>query len=229
MDVLLVEDDKAIATIITDYLKKENLCVTWCEDGETGLKKLKEHAYKVAIIDLMLPKKDGLSLCKEARTFSSVPIIVVSAKQTDVDKIQSLEIGADDYVTKPFSPSELVARVKVQLRRHSPVQSLQGENELQFHEVKVDRRGRQLTIQDQPLVLTAKEYQLFLFLAENRGTVFTKEELYNQIWNSDGFDSRTVTVHIKNLRDKLNDRKKAPRFIETVWGIGYKFIATPGA
>ncbi|GAF24097.1 DNA-binding response regulator [Bacillus sp. JCM 19047] len=229
MDVLLVEDDKAIATIITDYLKKENLYVTWCEDGETGLQKLKEHAYKVAIIDLMLPKKDGFSLCKEARTFSNIPIIVVSAKQTDVDKIQSLEIGADDYVTKPFSPSELVARVKVQLRRHVPVQSFQEENELQFHEVKVDRRGRQLTIQDQPLVLTAKEYQLFLFLAENRGTVFTKEELYNQIWNSDGFDSRTVTVHIKNLRDKLNDRKKAPRFIETVWGIGYKFIATPGA
>ncbi|MFB4211323.1 response regulator transcription factor [Shouchella sp. JSM 1781072] len=227
MDVLLVEDDQAIAQIIIDFIMKEGLHITWCEDGEEGFEYLQKYHYKVAIIDLMLPKRDGFSLCKAVRRFSDIPIIVVSAKQADVDKIESLEIGADDYVTKPFSPSELVARVKVQIRRHHASYASYSSQHIRFQDVTIDKRGMQLTINDTPVILTAKEYQLFLFLAENRGIVFTKEELYKRIWNGESFDNRTVTVHIKNLRDKLNDRKKAPRFIETVWGTGYKFIATP--
>ncbi|GAF19814.1 LOW QUALITY PROTEIN: DNA-binding response regulator [Bacillus sp. JCM 19046] len=227
MTILLIEDDPSIAQIVTDYLEKESFTIMWCEDGEIGYNTFLTNTYDLIVVDLMLPKMDGFTLCEKIREHSDVPIIVVSAKQSDFDKVRSLEIGADDYVTKPFSPFELTARVKAQIRRYKRGAQPQAEY-MFFKDVKIDRKGRRVIVDGEAIVLTAKEYQLFLYLAENPGQVFSKEDLYTEIWNGDGFDSRTVTVHIKNLRYKLKDGKKLPKYIETVWGVGYKFIGIPG-
>ncbi|ALA50954.1 response regulator transcription factor [Shouchella clausii] len=223
MAILLIEDDRSIATIVKEYLERESFKVVWQADGESGYHAFCEGAYQLVLIDLMLPKMDGFALCEKIRASSEVPIIVVSAKQTDFDKVQSFGLGADDYVTKPFSPLELTARVKAQIRRYERSYP-QQEDRLQFIDVEIDITGRRVFARGEQISLTAKEFELLLFLANHPGRVFTKEELYAAVWNGDGFDSRTVTVHVKNVRHKLKDGTKHPKYIETVWGVGYKFI-----
>ncbi|TSB46882.1 response regulator transcription factor [Alkalicoccobacillus porphyridii] len=226
--ILIIEDDAEIAKIIQDYLEREGYRVNWKAAGDEGLKAFHDECYSLILVDLMLPGKSGFEVCQEIRETSEVPIIVVSAKQSDLDKIHSLGIGADDYVTKPFSPLELVARIRAQIRRYQVFQSKllqQNQRELIFHDVVIDQGGRLITLDGQPISFTAKEYELFIYLAKNPGQVFTKEQLYRQIWHqADYEDIRTVTVHIKNIRHKLKDGKKFPKYIETVWGVGYKFI-----
>lgn len=228
MAILLIEDDPSIAQIMIDYLENESFQMTWCKDGQSGYDAFLKDTYELIIVDLMLPKLDGFLLCKQIREQSDVPVIVVSAKASDYDKVYSLEIGADDYVTKPFSPLELVARVKAQIRRYQKKVFPKVSDCMVFQDVEIDRRGRRVMVGDELIGMTAKEYELFVYLAENPGHVFTKEDLYTKVWNGDSFDSRTVTVHIKNVRHKLKDGKKHPKYIETVWGVGYKFIGLPG-
>ncbi|MBM0064610.1 response regulator transcription factor [Bacillus gibsonii] len=226
--ILIIEDDQEIAKIIQDYLEREGYATVWQDAGDKGLISFHEQTFSLVLVDLMLPGKNGFEVCQEIRETSEVPIIVVSAKQSDLDKIHSLGIGADDYVTKPFSPLELVARIRAQIRRHHSYQSKllqQTQRELSFQEVSIDQSGRTISLNGEYVPLTAKEYELFLFLVKNPGQVFTKEQLYRQIWHqADYEDIRTVTVHIKNIRHKLKDGKKYPKYIETVWGVGYKFI-----
>ncbi|SDC11717.1 response regulator transcription factor [Shouchella lonarensis] len=229
MSVLLIEDDSAIAGIIQEYLRREGLSVIWCDDGLKGYHTFLDECVQLVIVDLMLPYMDGFTLCSRFRAHSNVPIIVVSAKQGDFDKLHSFDLGVDDYVTKPFSPLELLARVKAQLRRHhhssnTSMPNFKNEAPLSFADITIDRRGCRVLVNGQPLSFTLKEYELFLYLAENPGKTFTKEALYQHIWHEDSVDIRTVTVHIKNIRHKVSDGKRRPKYIETVWGVGYKFI-----
>ncbi|MDQ0205885.1 response regulator transcription factor [Alkalicoccobacillus murimartini] len=226
--ILIIEDDAEIAKIIQDYLEREGYRVVWRDAGDKGLSAFHEDTFSLVLVDLMLPGKNGFEVCQEIRETSEIPIIVVSAKQSDLDKIHSLGIGADDYVTKPFSPLELVARIRAQIRRYQSYQSKllqQTQRELAFLDVVIDQSGRTISLDGEYVSFTAKEYELFIYLAKNPGQVFTKEQLYRQIWHqADYEDIRTVTVHIKNIRHKINDGKKFPKYIETVWGVGYKFI-----
>lgn len=225
--VLVIEDDDEIGAIIQEYLVRENYDVMVATDGEQGLAMYKEEKPMLVIVDLMLPSVDGFEICKQIRASSEVPIIVVSARQNDIDKIHSLGLGADDYITKPFSPLELVARVKSQLRRYKRYQGQRKEESalLLFDGLTINTDKRMVKQEGTPVSLTLKEYELLLVLVESPGQVFSKEQLYQKVWQQDDLDdNRTVTVHIKNLRRKLNDGSRYPRYIETVWGIGYKFV-----
>lgn len=224
--ILVIEDDQEIAKIIGDYLEREGYRTVIEHDGLQGYKTFQIEKPDLVIVDLMLPSMDGFQICQNIRQLSDVPMIVVSARQSDIDKIHILGLGADDYVTKPFSPLELVARVKSHLRRYERYQGNQMEKEILLFEgleIQVDSR---MVIKDgEAINLTAKEYDLLLSLAKYPERVFTKEQLYQTVWKQDDLDDiRTVTVHIKNLRHKLGDGTRFPRFIDTVWGVGYKFI-----
>ncbi|NEU29258.1 response regulator transcription factor [bacterium LRH843] len=225
--VLIIEDDEEIGEIIEEYLIREMYEVRVATDGQQGLMMYEQLQPALVLVDLMLPTIDGFDICRKIRSESDIPIIVVSARQSDVDKIQSLGLGADDYMTKPFSPLELMARVKSQLRRY---RRYQGKHEgegflLSFEGLEIHKKNRTVQQKGMPVPLTLKEYELLLTLAEAPGQVFSKEQLYQLVWKQDDLeDIRTVTVHIKNLRHKLGDRSRYPRFIDTVWGIGYKFI-----
>ncbi len=225
--ILVIEDDEEIGAIIREYLIRENYEVAMAVDGEQGLQMYQELAPSLVLVDLMLPSIDGFEICRQIRTESDIPLIVVSAQQSDIDKIHSLGLGADDYVTKPFSPLELVARVKSHLRRYQRYQGKKTEEGLlEFVDgLTIHTKSRTVTLENVQILLTLKEYELLLMLAEAPGQVFSKEQLYQKVWQQEGLDDiRTVTVHIKNLRHKLGDGSRYPRFIETVWGIGYRFV-----
>lgn len=224
--ILVIEDDQEIAKIIGDYLEREGYRTSIQFDGLQGYETFKIEQPDLLIVDLMLPSMDGFDICQKVREDSAVPIIVVSARQSDIDKIHSLGLGADDYVTKPFSPLELVARVKSHLRRYQRYQGQQSEREsLLFDGLEIQVDSRIVMKDGESVNLTAKEYDLLIALAKYPEKVFTKEQLYQHVWKQDDLDDiRTVTVHIKNLRHKLGDGTRFPRFIDTVWGVGYKFI-----
>ncbi|WP_368505339.1 response regulator transcription factor [Alkalihalophilus sp. As8PL] len=224
--ILVIEDDIEISNIIRDYLKREGYGVIVAHDGEAGLNHFHESSSMLVLVDLMLPKIDGFEVCRQIRTKSDVPIVVVSARQGDIDKIHSLGLGADDYITKPFSPLELVARVKSQLRRYNRYIGKQTEDEvLTFDGLHINLNQRTVEKDGARLTFTMKEFALLCVLARSPGQVFSKEQLYYQVWKQDDADDiRTVTVHIKNVRRKLGEGSRHPRFIDTVWGIGYKFI-----
>ncbi|ADC50517.1 two-component response regulator [Alkalihalophilus pseudofirmus OF4] len=224
--ILVIEDDREISKILNEYLIREGYKVVMAHDGEDGLRRFASIHPHLLLVDLMLPKVDGFEVCRQVRQQSEVPIIVVSARQSDIDKIHSLGLGADDYITKPFSPLELVARVKSHLRRYHRYNGLkEQEKVLSFDGLTINTNRRMVENDGKPLTLTMKEFELLLTLAEAPGQVFSKEQLYNRVWKQDDADDiRTVTVHIKNVRRKLGDGSKHPRFIDTVWGIGYKFI-----
>ena len=224
--VLIVEDEDAIAEIERDYLELSGFDVTLASDGKEGLDIALKEDFDIIILDIMLPGMDGFDICKEIRKEKDIPIIMVSAKKEDIDKIRGLGIGADDYMTKPFSPSELVARVKAHLSRYERlVNSAQPENDIiEIRGIKIDKTARRVFVNGEEKVFTTKEFDLLTFLAENPNRVFTKEELFREIWDMESVgDIATVTVHIKKIREKIEFNTAKPQYIETIWGVGYRF------
>lgn len=224
--ILVIDDEKDLCNIVCDYLKSEQFVVQSSFDGQDGLNKFKTFNPDLVILDIMLPKIDGMEVCRSIRNESKVPIIMLSAKNGDVDKILSLGLGADDYVTKPFSPGELVARVKAHLRRYNVLSEKDDDNQdvLDFGELVINNSSYTVTYKNKKVVLAAKEFELLSFLAKNPFQVFTREQLYEKIWGySDFGDITTVTVHIRKIREKIEENPASPVYIKTVWGVGYKF------
>lgn len=224
--ILIVEDEEAIADLEKDYLELSGFEVEIASDGTSGLKKALEEEFHLVILDLMLPGVDGFEICRQIREVKNIPIIMVSAKKDDIDKIRGLGLGADDYMTKPFSPSELVARVKAHLNRYERlVSSNVKENSIiEIRGIKIDKTARQVWVNGEEKNFTSREFDLLAFLAENPNHVFTKEELFRKIWDMDSVgDIATVTVHIKKIREKIEVNSAKPQYIETIWGVGYRF------
>ena len=224
--ILIVEDEEAIADLEQDYLELSGFEVEIASDGTSGLKKALEEEFHLVILDLMLPGVDGFEICRQIREVKNIPIIMVSAKKDDIDKIRGLGLGADDYMTKPFSPSELVARVKAHLNRYERlVSSNVKENSIiEIRGIKIDKTARRVWVNGEEKNFTSREFDLLAFLAENPNHVFTKEELFRKIWDMDSVgDIATVTVHIKKIREKIEVNSAKPQYIETIWGVGYRF------
>ena len=224
--ILIVEDEKDIAELEKDYLELSGFEVEIVSDGTEGLEKALNEDFDLYILDLMLPGVDGFEICKRIRDVKDTPILMVSAKRDDIDKIRGLGLGADDYVTKPFSPSELVARVKAHLARYDRLIGSQAQkNEvIQIRGLKIDRTARRVWVNGEEKQFTTKEFDLLTFLAMNPNHVFTKEELFRNIWDMESVgDIATVTVHIKKIREKIELDTSKPQYIETIWGVGYRF------
>ena len=226
--ILIVEDEEAIADLEKDYLELSDFEVEIATRGDVGLQKALSEDYDLVILDLMLPGMDGFEVCKHIREKKDMPVLMVSAKKDDIDKIRGLGLGADDYITKPFSPSELVARVKAHLSRYDRlVGSGNTKNDvIEIRGLKIDKTARRVYIDGEEKSFTTKEFDLLTFLAENPNHVYTKEELFRRIWNMDSVgDIATVTVHIKKIREKVELDTSNPQYIETIWGVGYRFKA----
>lgn len=224
--VLIVEDELAIAELEKDYLELSSFEVEIETDGEKGLKLGLTEDFDMIILDIMLPGVDGFEICKQIREKKDIPILMVSAKKEDIDKIRGLGLGADDYITKPFSPSELVARVKAHLERYRRlVSSNTHENDVvEIRGLKIDKTARRVYLNGEEKAFTTKEFDLLTFLASHPNRVFTKEELFNKIWDMESLgDIATVTVHIKKIREKIELNTAKPQYIETIWGVGYRF------
>ncbi len=224
--ILIVEDEQEIADLEKDYLELSDFEVHIENNGEDGLREALEGDYALIILDLMLPGVDGFEICKEIRDSKDIPIIIVSAKKDDIDKIRGLGLGADDYLTKPFSPSELVARVKAHMARYDRlVGSGSKPNDIiEIRGLKIDKTARRVYINGEEKNFTTKEFDLLTFLAENPNHVYTKDELFREIWGMESIgDIATVTVHIKKIREKVEADSSNPQYIETIWGVGYRF------
>ncbi len=224
--ILIIEDEKEIADLEKDYLELSEFQVEIENAGDSGLEKALAEDFDLIVLDLMLPGMDGFEVCRRIREEKNIPILMVSAKKDDIDKIRGLGMGADDYMTKPFSPSELVARVKAHLSRYDRlVGSGQKQNDIvEIRGIKIDKTARRVYIDGEEKNFTTKEFDLLTFLAENPNHVFTKEELFREIWDMDSIgDIATVTVHIKKIREKIEFDTSKPQYIETIWGVGYRF------
>lgn len=224
--ILIVEDETAIADLEKDYLELSGFEVQIENEGDTGLERSLAEEFDLIILDLMLPGMDGFEICRKIREKKNVPIIMVSAKKDDIDKIRGLGLGADDYMTKTFSPSELVARVKAHLARYQRlVNSNVQENDIvEIRGIKIDKTARRVWIDGEEKPFTTKEFDLLTFLAQNPNHVYTKEELFKEIWDMESVgDIATVTVHIKKIREKIEKQSSKPQYIETIWGVGYRF------
>ncbi len=224
--ILIIEDEEAIADLEKDYLELSGFEVEVANDGEVGLKKAMEEDYNLIILDLMLPGIDGFEICRTVRDEKNTPIIMVSAKKDDIDKIRGLGLGADDYMTKPFSPSELVARVKAHLARYERlIGSTVEENKvIEIRGLKIDTTARRVWVNGEEKTFTTKEFDLLTFLASHPNHVYTKDELFSEIWDMESIgDIATVTVHIKKIREKIEFDTSKPQYIETIWGVGYRF------
>lgn len=223
--VLVVDDEPELAELVRDYLKKEGFEVILAFDGEQGLEIYQRHKPSLVILDILLPKIDGFELCRMIRNDSAVPILMLSAKKSDVDKILGLGLGADDYLTKPFSPGELVARVKAQIRRYTMLSSPeQSKDMIRFQDLEVDSKGYNVYVKGDKIQLSAKEFEILHYMMIHPQQVFTREQLFNQIWGFNEYgDINTVTVHIRRIREKIEHDPSQPVYIKTVWGVGYKF------
>ncbi len=224
--ILIVEDEAAIAELEKDYLELSGFEVAVANDGNTGLYKALNEAFDLVILDLMLPGVDGFEICRRVRAEKNTPIIMVSAKKEDIDKIRGLGLGADDYMTKPFSPSELVARVKAHLARYERlIGSFVEENKvIEIRGIKIDTTARRVWVNGEEKTFTTKEFDLLTFLASHPNRVYTKDELFTEIWDMESIgDIATVTVHIKKIREKIEFDTSKPQYIETIWGVGYRF------
>lgn len=224
--ILIIEDEEAIAELEKDYLEISDFQVQIEQDGRKGLEAALSEDFDLIILDLMLPGVDGYEICKEIRGEKNIPVIMVSAKKDDIDKIRGLGLGADDYMTKPFSPSELVARVKAHLSRYERlIGSSQKQNDVvEIRGIKIDKTARRVYVNGEEKIFTTKEFDLLTFLAENPNHVYKKEELFREIWDMDSIgDIATVTVHIKKIREKIEFDTSNPQYIETIWGVGYRF------
>lgn len=224
--ILIVEDEESIADLEKDYLELSGFEVEIENTGDVGLKRAINEEFDLIILDLMLPEVDGFEICKKVREAKNTPIIMVSAKKDDIDKIRGLGLGADDYMTKPFSPSELVARVKAHLSRYERLigSNVQENEMIEIRGLKIDKTARRVYINGEEKIFTTKEFDLLAFLAQNPNHVFTKEELFQKIWDMESIgDIATVTVHIKKIREKIEVNTAKPQYIETIWGVGYRF------
>lgn len=224
--ILIIEDEDAIADLEKDYLELSGFEVEIEADGLMGLERSLKEDYDLIILDLMLPGLDGFEICKKIREKKNTPIIMVSAKKDDIDKIRGLGLGADDYMTKPFSPSELVARVKAHMARYERLigSNVQMNDIVEIRGVKIDKTARRVWVNGEETNFTTKEFDLLTFLAQNPNRVFTKEELFREIWDMESIgDIATVTVHIKKIREKIEYDTAKPQYIETIWGVGYRF------
>jgi DNA-binding response OmpR family regulator len=224
--ILIIEDEESIAELEKDYLELSDYEVSIENDGIKGLDRALNGNYALIILDLMLPNIDGFEICKRIREVKNIPILMVSAKKDELDKIRGLGIGADDYITKPFSPSELVARVKAHLSRYERLVGTKiDDNEiLEIRGIRIDKTARRVYVNDEEKQFTSKEFDVLTFLASNPNKVFTKDELFSTIWDMESMgDIATVTVHIKKIREKIEYDTSNPQYIETIWGVGYRF------
>ncbi|MBU3098980.1 MULTISPECIES: response regulator transcription factor [Clostridium] len=224
--VLIIEDELSIAELERDYLEINDFSVDIEVDGELGLKAALSKNYNLIILDLMLPQIDGFEICRQIRSVKDVPILMVSARKEDIDKIRGLGLGADDYMTKPFSPGELVARVKAHISRY---ERLKGENKnqdeiIEIRGLTIHRTSRRVYVNGVEVILTAKEFDILTILALSPNKVFSKDDIFDKVWGMDSFgDVGTVTVHIRKLREKIESDPSNPEYIETIWGVGYRF------
>ena len=223
-NVLIADDNLQIVSILKEYCKKNNFNVTLAHDGEETLEKIRNNKFDIVLLDIMMPKKNGFDVCKEVRTFSNVPIIMITARGEDFERIMGLETGADDYIVKPFSPGEVIARIHAILRRVIPNENISQEKIFSYDNLTINLSDFTVKISDENVSLTKKEIELLWLLSTNRNKVFTRENLLDSIWGYDYFgDSRTVDSHIKRLRAKLDNYKHKTWNIKTIWGVGYKF------
>lgn len=225
--ILIIDDDKELCLLLKKYLEMENYLVTLKYNGEDGLKEVLDNHYELIILDVMLPQKNGFEVLTELRKVSVVPVLMLTAKDSEIDKVLGLRLGADDYLTKPFGMNELVARVQSLIRRYT---ALGGQSDtlcndkLIFKGLVIDPSTREVFVDENPAELTAKEFDLLYFLAKNKGKVFTKKQIYRNVWNEEyTFDDNNIMVHIRRLRKKIEPNTDSPVFIQTVWGVGYKF------
>ncbi len=227
--ILIIEDDRSIAEVEKDYLTINNFSVDVSFDGNEGLKKALENNYSLIIIDLMLPGLDGFKICKAIRKVKDIPLVMVTAKKSDIDKVRGFGLGLDDYLTKPFSPHELVARVKAHISRYEALsmKKISDNDIIEAKGIVINLTEHIVTVNGKETVLTSKEFELLRLLMENKGKVFSKQEIFKRIW---GYDSEenipTITVHIRKLREKIEFNPAEPEYVKTVWGVGYKFDRT---
>jgi len=223
--ILVVEDDLSIAELERDYLEMNGFTVEIALTGDEGLRKAITENYDLIILDLMLPGIDGFEICKRIREMKDIPILIVTAKKEEIDKIRGFGFGADDYIVKPFSPSELVVRVKAHITRYNRlVNREQPKNEIQVRGLHIDKNARRVLVNNDEKMLTTKEFDLLTFLAANPNHVFNKDHLFERVWGFDGMgDVSTVTVHIRKIREKIETDPANPEYIETIWGAGYRF------
>lgn len=228
--ILIIEDDDSISELQKDYLEMNSFQVKVCKDGDCGLKSISEEAFDLILLDLMLPKVDGLEILRRVRNTIDTPILVVSAKKEEVDKIRGLGLGADDYITKPFSPGELVARVNAHIAKHDRLKN-KYEKSIQPSVVhigglEIQKDSMRVFVNGEEVVLAQKEFELLSFFVENPNRVFDRETLFEKLWGLDSLgDASTVTVHIARIREKIEATPSNPQYIETVWGAGYRFRA----
>ncbi|MGI6557294.1 MAG: response regulator transcription factor [Pseudoramibacter sp.] len=224
--ILIVEDDPLIADLERDYLEAAGYEVEIASDGETGLELAQSEKWDLFLLDVMLPGMNGFNICRAIRENSNTPIILVTAKKTDVDKIRGLGLGADDYIVKPFSPSEMVARVKAHIAIHERLKSgrTPSHHQIAVKDLVIDTDAHRVSVRGREVSLKNKEYELLVFLASNPDIVFSKETLFDRIWGMDAMgDTATVTVHINRIREKIEIDSSHPEYIQTVWGAGYRF------
>lgn len=223
--ILVVDDEAEIADLVETYLKSENYTVFKFYSAREALECIRGTELDLAILDLMLPEIDGLTLCREIRAGHTYPVIMLTAKDAETDKITGLTLGADDYITKPFRPLELVARVKAQLRRYKNYNPVQEEKDILTHlGLVMNVRTYECLLNEKPLTLTPTEFSILRILLENRGRVLSAEELFHRIWQDEYYckSNNTIPVHVRHLREKLNDTLNKPKYIKTIWGVGYK-------
>ncbi len=227
MRILIVEDDRAIAELERDYLSANGFSCDIAEDGETGFKMALAEDYQLVVLDIMLPKRDGFSVCSQIRKEKDIPIIFVSGKNEEIDIVRAFGLGADDYMTKPFSPNELVARVKGHMNRYKTLvnkPTIAENHIITVRELRIDKDAHRVYLKDEEIAMPVREFELLLFLAENPNIVFSKERLFDRLWGMDAMsDDSTVTVHVQRIRDKIEKKESGDKFIETVWGAGYRF------
>lgn len=222
--ILIIDDEKELADLVEMYLKAEDYIVQKANDGKDGLIKFNSFKPDMVVLDIKLPGVDGIDICKTIRMNSDIPILMLSAKTGDMDKILSLGFGADDYVTKPFSTNELIARIKAHLRRYGNSTKNHQKHILEFGDLQIDCMSYSVHVGGQAINLTAKEFELLSFLANHPNQVFTKEQLFDQVWGFEEFgDLNTITVHVRKIREKIEKDPSKPEFIKTVWSVGYKF------
>lgn len=223
--IMVVDDELELAELIKDYLEEEKYSVVISNDGKEAIELFRLHQPQLVVLDIMLPGLDGMEVCRTLRSESNVPIIMLSAKKAEVDKILGLGLGADDYVVKPFSPGEVIARVKAQLRRYNMLSHSDNQKEfLRFGELEVDLKGYTVRLSGILIEFSAKEFEVLRFLVLHPGQVLTREQIFENVWGYNEFgDLNTVTVHIKKIREKIESDLSNPQYIKTVWGVGYRF------
>lgn len=225
-NILVVDDDKEIVNAIDIYLNKEGYNILKAYNGEEALKVLNENEIHLIILDIMMPKMDGIEVTKKVRENKSIPIIMLSAKSEDYDKVLGLDKGADDYVTKPFNPMELVARVNSQIRRYTKLGSIsseENENVYKTGEMQIDDSTKKVIVDGKEIKLTPTEYNILLFLIKNKGKVYSIEEIYENVWEEESYGAENIiAVHIRHIREKIEINPKDPKYLKVIWGIGYK-------